>query len=239
MSIGINMAGFPDRKHRSELHIVYTIISVVRRGGQVKKTHIMNAVNLNSSNAAKYLGKLVKAGILEEVRHGREIHYRLTGKGLRFAEAIETIMAMLAMGHRRRLTCDSVDKLVIERSIMVQKNVYLVSPVGVKYAVDYYLPEAGTVILLVDSESQDSLHSVFHRVVSMALTMRGTLHKIIVVAPGDTARQLLESISLALAGTGLERIVEVYSECNGAIVETILGRLGPHTAPHRPHAAGA
>ncbi len=228
-----------DRRHRSELGIIYNIVRVVRSNGQVKKTHLMNAVNLNSSNAAKYLGKLVRRGILEEVRVGREIHYRLTSRGLVFSEILEIVVGMLSRFEEKRSACDALDKYILRGGVLVQKNVYLVSPSGVKYAVDYYFPESGAVVVTADGESEESLLHAFHRIVSMAVAMRDSIRKIIVVAPGHMAEVLGESLRSVLRGLpGLEEKVEVIADCNGTIIEKLAlngGRLGPHTAPHGPH----
>jgi len=210
-----------DRRHRSELEIIHAILRVVKAYGVAKKTHIMNLVNLNTTNANKYLSRLVRAGVLAEERIGREIHYRLTGKGEVFASLLETVVSMLSSDGGAR-GCPLLDELA-ERGVEVRRGARIASGGGMIY-VDYYLPAQKTAVMLVDG--RESLRNYYlHLATSLASTAGEVEKVVLVVPPGEYG-------AAALAAGGR---VSVVAGCGKLLEELgLAGRLGPHTDPHGP-----
>lgn len=62
-----------ERKYRSDTEILYEILHVIMSAGDrgIKKTHLMYKTNLNSKMLARYLDMLLKADLIEEIRHGK------------------------------------------------------------------------------------------------------------------------------------------------------------------------
>ena len=225
------------RRHRSDLLIITEILGLVRERGWVKKTHIMNAVNLNSSNAARYLQMLVKARLLREKREGREVHYSLTPLGSWAYRLARLLTELVYGGVERRRECGDVKKLLEDEGLMLQADVYLVSGAGLRYPVDYYVADAGTALIEVPEEDPELVQEVVHRVVSMALARPNGLERIVVVARNGYAQNIRAGINQLLARAANHAEVRVAGSCREAMeaVKEAFGvaRLGPHTAPHR------
>jgi len=216
-----------DKRHRSELEIIHSILRVVRAYGVAKKTHIMNLVNLNTTNANKYLSRLVRAGVLEEERVGREIHYRLTGKGEVFASLLDTIVSMLSSDGASG--CPLLEELA-ERGVEVRRGARLVSTGGVVHRVDYYLPGARAAVIMVDG--RESLQNYYmHAAISLAYT--GDVDKVVLVVPPSLYSAARKAVS---AVDGAAARISVVPGCNSQLLEELglAGRLGPHTDPHGP-----
>lgn len=225
------------RRHRSDLLIINEILGLVRERGVVKKTHIMNAVNLNSNNAARYLNLLVRRGLLEEVRSGREVHYRLTPLGVKAHSNARTLVDILYGPPRPRRDCGEILSLNGgEKGLLIESNVYLMSSAGLRYPVDYYVPEASTAVIEVPEADPELVQEAIHRVVSMALARPTGLERIIVVARNGYAANIRAGLSQVLARALDHAEVRVVASCREAAeaVKEALGeaRLGPHTAPH-------
>jgi predicted transcriptional regulator len=69
-------------KYRNDLQIVADILRATK--GSSLKTHIMYRANLSFKLAERYLGVVVRAGLVALDQSG---HYVLTTKGMRFLEA--------------------------------------------------------------------------------------------------------------------------------------------------------
>jgi len=219
-----------DKRHRSELEIIHSILRVVKAYGVAKKTHIMNLVNLNTTNANKYLSRLVKAGVLREERVGREIHYRLTGKGEVFASLLDTIMSMLSSDGASG--CPLLEELA-EKGVDVRRGARIVSGSGMVYQVDYYLPGERAAVMLVDG--RESLKNYYlHTAISLASTAGDDVRKVVLVVPPSEYGAASKAVS---AANGAARI-SVVAGCGAQLLEELglAGRLGPHTDPHGPPA---
>ena len=226
------------RRHRSDLLIINEILGLVRERGEVKKTHIMNAVNLNSNNAARYLNLLVSRGLLEEIKSGREVRYRLTPLGVRAHGNAKALVDIIYGPPRPRRDCGELKALHAgEDRLMIELNVYLMSSSGLRYPVDYYVPEAGTAIVEVPEADPELVQEAVHRVISMALARPTGLERIIVIARNGYAANIRMGVNQALSRALDHAEVRVVSSCREAVeaVKEALGeaRLGPHTAPHR------
>lgn len=70
-------------RRRSKLRILADILKAVERG-ESNVTQIMAAANLPYVRLTKYLEELVEKGFLVRVEEGREVRFKLTGKGREF-----------------------------------------------------------------------------------------------------------------------------------------------------------
>ena len=81
-------------RRRSSIEVIADIL----RLGEAGKTEIMYTVNLSYSMRQKYLRKLLKSDLLNEVRQDtRSVTYRITRKGLNLLTAIENMQEMLRL----------------------------------------------------------------------------------------------------------------------------------------------
>ena len=70
------------RKNRTRIEIVASLLGIAEPG--VRKMRLMYEGNLSFELLQKYLGSLMKAGMIEEKQEGNQFIYRTTAKGLQF-----------------------------------------------------------------------------------------------------------------------------------------------------------
>ena len=71
-------------RYRSRIRICVDILRVILREGEVGPTRILYGANLSYDRLTKYLSYLIDLGLIEEVKRGDHVVYRLTEKGLQF-----------------------------------------------------------------------------------------------------------------------------------------------------------
>ncbi len=206
-----------DRKYRSELDIYSAILDFIRSSGSVKKTHLMNACNLNSYNASKYLGRLVNANLLAERKVGREIYYTITAKGMLTSILLRTIQSLLDSNasewHRE---CRStIEKIADEEGVELVKDVYIVGLGGVRFPFSYYAPATNTALVVADSDGLDLSLILYFFAVGAAVAL-DKLSKLVIVAPPATAEIIRSAVS---SDNALVDKIVLLSGCNGSIRE--------------------
>ena len=77
-------------RRRSRLRIIADILRAAEEG-EVNVTRIMLLANLPYTRLTRYLNELVSKGLLERVRDGREVKYRLTRRGREFLKEFAKI----------------------------------------------------------------------------------------------------------------------------------------------------
>ena len=115
------------RKYRGEIDILYTMLSIVRRAGEVgiKKTRLLQLSNLNNRSFKKYLALLTESGLVVE-SHGR---YKLTGKGRLVLTLLETLENMLAPPSRSRNVVSILCNMAKQRGYECRRNVDVIDAV--------------------------------------------------------------------------------------------------------------
>lgn len=82
-------------KRRSNIQVIADML----RLGEAGKTEIMYSANMSYFQLQKYLQFLTEKGLIDKVTVGNpKITYRITDKGLRLLESIDTILEMLGAG---------------------------------------------------------------------------------------------------------------------------------------------
>jgi len=81
--VAVSREGAMSPQRRSRLEVVYSILSTLHRMGPLKKTRLMQLVNLNTRSFASYVDDyLVRIGAVEVERSGNYTIYRLTPRGV-------------------------------------------------------------------------------------------------------------------------------------------------------------
>ncbi len=76
-------------RKRSRIDIIHDIIlSIQRKGGKIKPTHLMYKANLSYNQMNQYLEELIEKDIIRKVTEKRSNYFIITEKGYNFAEKI-------------------------------------------------------------------------------------------------------------------------------------------------------
>lgn len=77
-----------DRK-RNRIDIVHDIIlSIQRKGGKIKPTHLMYKANLSYNQMNAYLEELMSKGVIEKIKEKNSSYFIITEKGYVFSQKI-------------------------------------------------------------------------------------------------------------------------------------------------------
>jgi predicted transcriptional regulator len=80
---------------RSSVQIIGDMLDIIRLD-EPTKTSIMNKVCMSYAQMQRYLGWLIKSGMLDVVISGdNAVSYRITNKGLKLLSALESLREML------------------------------------------------------------------------------------------------------------------------------------------------
>ena len=72
-------------KRRSKMHILLDMLMTIeRKGGQAKPTHILYGANLSHKRLKEYLDFLLAREFIEETEVKGRLYYRITEKGSAF-----------------------------------------------------------------------------------------------------------------------------------------------------------
>lgn len=82
-------------KRRSRLEVVRDILLASSESHGVTKTEIVYGAKLNFNRVNKYLGVLIKKGLIDK-REGSTDRYHLTRKGISFLDKADEIFSMLS-----------------------------------------------------------------------------------------------------------------------------------------------
>lgn len=76
-------------RKRSRIDIIHDIIlSIQRKGGKIKPTHLMYKANLSYNQMNLYLDELMKKDVIAKVTEKKSSYFIITEKGYSFAEKI-------------------------------------------------------------------------------------------------------------------------------------------------------
>ena len=79
-------------KRRSKMHILLDmLVTVEKKGGLAKPTHILYGANLSHKRLKEYLDFLMEKGFIEEADMKGRTYYRITEKGSSFIREFEKI----------------------------------------------------------------------------------------------------------------------------------------------------
>ena len=67
-------------ERRNKLNIIYDILRVIQKGGEIKKTHIMYQANLSHNQMKLYLNELYKKKFIENTS-SEKLLIKITKKG--------------------------------------------------------------------------------------------------------------------------------------------------------------
>jgi len=72
-------------KKRNKLQIIRDILSVIKeRNRKIKPTHILYKSNLSYMMMEQYLGELIAAGMIKEIKKEKAKTYEITEKGINY-----------------------------------------------------------------------------------------------------------------------------------------------------------
>jgi predicted transcriptional regulator len=76
-------------RKRSRIDIIHDIIlSIQRKGGKIKPTHLMYKANLSYNQMNLYLEELMKKEVIEKITEKKSSYFIITEKGYSFAQKI-------------------------------------------------------------------------------------------------------------------------------------------------------
>jgi predicted transcriptional regulator len=76
-------------RKRSRIDIIHDIIlSIQRKGGKIKPTHLMYKANLSYNQMNLYLEELMKKGVITKITEKKSNYFIITEKGYSFAQKI-------------------------------------------------------------------------------------------------------------------------------------------------------
>jgi predicted transcriptional regulator len=79
-------------KRRSKMHILLDmLLTIDRKGGAAKPTHILYGANLSHNRLKEYLEFLLEKEFIEETTVKGRLYYRITDKGMAFIREFEKI----------------------------------------------------------------------------------------------------------------------------------------------------
>ncbi len=74
------------------MHILLDVLMTIeRKGGQAKPTHILYGANLSHKRLKEYLEFLLERDFIEETEVKGRLYYRITDKGVSFVREFEKI----------------------------------------------------------------------------------------------------------------------------------------------------
>jgi predicted transcriptional regulator len=74
-------------RKRSRTDIVSDMLdSIQRKGGRIRKTHLMYKANLSHKQLKLYLDDLISGDLVKEIKRDRNSYLRITDKGCEFLE---------------------------------------------------------------------------------------------------------------------------------------------------------
>jgi predicted transcriptional regulator len=137
------------RRYRGKFE-VYCCLLKLLADGPAKKTHVMNACNLNSTAAKRILDKLVRSGVVKVVRHGREFHYSLTDRGMMALLAANVFMKLVESPPVEKCRKKARESM---QSHDVVEGTYLGTDHGLEIPVAFYSPSTKEAILVAEDDS--------------------------------------------------------------------------------------
>ena len=76
-------------RKRSRIDIIHDIIlSIQRKGGKIKPTHLMYKANLSYNQMNLYLEELMKKEVIAKITEKKSSYFIITEKGYSFAQKI-------------------------------------------------------------------------------------------------------------------------------------------------------
>lgn len=79
-------------KRRSKMHILLDMLMTIeRKGGRAKPTHILYGANLSHKRLKEYLDFLLERAFIEETEVKGRLYYRITERGSAFVREFEKI----------------------------------------------------------------------------------------------------------------------------------------------------
>lgn len=175
------------RKYRGRFEVYYCLLRLLS-GSTVKKTHIMNACNLNSSIAREVLNRLVESGAVRASRQGRELHFHLTERGMMALIAAEVFISLVDSPPyadcRRRAQEEFTGEDVVE-------NAYLGTSYGFEVPVSYYSPGDASAAIVAEADS--SLVAFYYAMASMLSGGNSYLNNVTIFASGSL-KDMLEDL---------------------------------------------
>jgi predicted transcriptional regulator len=78
-------------KKRTKLEVIRDMLDVLKKGRQVKITHLIYKANLSSNGIKPYLEELMKNQLVEEVTEEDKRFYKISKKGIEFLEEFNKI----------------------------------------------------------------------------------------------------------------------------------------------------
>ena len=172
------------RRYRGRFEVFYCLLRLLS-GGPAKKTHVMNACNLNSLVAKEVLGRLLDSGVVSVSRRGRELHYRLTDRGMMALLAAEVFVSLIESPphaecrRRAREEFDGDD---------IVENAYIGTSYGLEVPVSYYSP--GDARAAIVAESDSGLVAFYYALASMLAGGSDYLNNITIFAAGSLKERL-------------------------------------------------
>ena len=172
------------RRYRGRFEVYYCLLRLLSRGA-AKKTHVMNACNLNSLVAREVLERLLDSGVVSVSRHGRELHYRLTDRGMMALLAAEVFVSLIESPphaecrRRAREEFDSEDTV---------ESAYLGTSYGLEIPVSYYSP--GDARAAIVAENDSGLVAFYYALASMLVGGSEYLNNVTIFAAGDLREKL-------------------------------------------------
>ncbi|MCE4619437.1 MAG: hypothetical protein F7C33_00255 [Desulfurococcales archaeon] len=172
------------RRYRGRFEVYYCLLRLLSRG-PAKKTHVMNACNLNSQVAKDVLGRLVESGITSVSKRGRELHYRLTDRGMMALLAAEVFVSLVesppSVECRKRAQKEYASEDVVE-------NAYLGTSYGLEVPVSYYSPGDASAAIVAETDS--GLVAFYYAMASMLSGGNSYLNNVTIFASGGLKERL-------------------------------------------------
>lgn len=76
-------------RKRSRIDIIHDmIISIQKKGGKIKPTHLMYKANLSYNQMNLYLEELIEKGMIKKIEEKNSTYFVITEKGYDFAQKI-------------------------------------------------------------------------------------------------------------------------------------------------------
>ncbi len=174
-----------EKKYRGRFDIYCCLLSLLSKR-PAKKTHIMNACNLNSLAAKKILMKLLKADITSVEKKGRETHYSLTDRGMTALLAANVFMKL--MESEAHIDCRKKARELMSGYDDVLEGVYLTSIAGLNIPVAFYSSSARHAVIVAEADSD--LLTLYYALASLLAESVNGIDSVSIFAVGDLEEKL-------------------------------------------------